>query len=54
MIEPDRQWRFRHLTAVGRIIGNKRGAGVTSGVGYLRQVVDIQLFPELWRVRTQL
>ena len=49
-----RQWRFRHVTTVERIIGNKRGTGGTSGVGYLRQVVDVQLFPELWRVRTQL
>ena len=42
---------------IERILGNKRGTGGTSGtsgVGYLRQVVDIQLFPELWRVRTQL
>jgi tryptophan 2,3-dioxygenase len=49
-----RQWRFRHVTTVERIIGDKRGTGGTSGVGYLRQVVDVQLFPELWRVRTQL
>ena len=49
-----RQWRFRHVTTVERIIGNKRGTGGTAGVGYLRQVVDVQLFPELWRVRTQL
>ena len=49
-----RQWRFRHVTTVERIIGNKRGTGGTSGAGYLRQVVDVQLFPELWRIRTQL
>ena len=49
-----RQWRFRHVTTVERIIGNQRGTGGTSGAGYLRQVVDVQLFPELWRVRTQL
>ena len=47
-----RQWRFRHVTTVERIIGNKRGTGGTSGVGYLRQAVEVQLFPELWRVRT--
>lgn len=39
---------------IEHIIGNRRGSGGTSGVGYLRPVVDIQLFPELWRVRTQL
>ena len=49
-----RQWRFRHVTTVERIIGNKRGTGGTSGVGYLQQVAATQLFPELWRVRTQL
>jgi tryptophan 2,3-dioxygenase len=48
-----RQWRFRHVTTVERIIGNKRGTGGTTGVGYLQQAVGVQLFPELWRVRTQ-
>jgi len=49
-----RQWRFRHMTTVERIIGFKRGTGGTSGVNYLKQVLDTQLFPELWRVRTSL
>ncbi|MEO8135645.1 MAG: tryptophan 2,3-dioxygenase [Betaproteobacteria bacterium] len=49
-----RQWRFRHVTTVERIIGNKRGTGGTSGVDYLKQAVSIELFPELWRVRTRL
>lgn len=49
-----RQWRFRHMTTVKRIIGYKRGTGGTSGVGYLTQVLDTELFPELWRVRTAL
>jgi tryptophan 2,3-dioxygenase len=49
-----RQWRFRHLTTVERIIGMKRGTGGTSGVGYLQHAAATQLFPELWRVRTQL
>ncbi len=48
------QWRFRHLTTVARIIGAKRGTGGTSGVEYLRQALDIRLFPELWQVRTAL
>jgi len=47
-----RQWRFRHATTVERIIGMKRGTGGTSGVGYLRKVLDVELFPELWRART--
>ncbi|MEO7760602.1 MAG: tryptophan 2,3-dioxygenase [Casimicrobiaceae bacterium] len=49
-----RQWRFRHVTTVERIIGNKRGTGGTAGVGYLRQAAEVQLFPELWHVRTRL
>ncbi len=49
-----RQWRFRHLTTVERIIGGKRGTGGTAGVGYLREVIAVRLFPELWDVRTVL
>ena len=49
-----RQWRFRHATTVERIIGLKRGTGGTSGVGYLRGVLEVELFPELWRARTEL
>lgn len=47
-----RQWRFRHMTTVGRIIGLKQGTGGTSGVQYLRKVLDVTFFPELWHVRT--
>jgi tryptophan 2,3-dioxygenase len=49
-----RQWRFRHVTTVERIIGLKRGTGGTAGVGYLRGVLEVVLFPELWRARTEL
>lgn len=49
-----RQWRFRHVTTVERIIGFKPGTGGTSGVSYLRKVLDTVLFPELWHVRTAL
>jgi tryptophan 2,3-dioxygenase len=49
-----RQWRFRHATTVERVIGFKRGTGGTSGVGYLRRQLDLVLFPELWRARTEL
>jgi tryptophan 2,3-dioxygenase len=48
------QWRFRHVTTVQRIIGRKRGTGGTAGVDYLRQVLDVTFFPELWDVRTEL
>jgi tryptophan 2,3-dioxygenase len=49
-----RRWRFNHVTTVERIIGVKRGTGGTSGVSYLRKMLDVVLFPELWQVRTQL
>ena len=49
-----RLWRFRHVTTVERIIGFKRGTGGTSGVGYLRKMLDVVLFPELWKLRTNL
>lgn len=47
-----RLWRFRHVTTVERIIGVKRGTGGTEGVSYLRKMLDVVLFPELWRLRT--
>ncbi|SEB11091.1 tryptophan 2,3-dioxygenase [Variovorax sp. YR216] len=49
-----RLWRFRHVTTVERVIGFKRGTGGTGGVSYLRKMLDVVLFPELWRVRTEL
>ena len=49
-----RQWRFRHVTTVERIIGFKPGTGGTHGVSYLRRMLDVVLFPELWKVRTDL
>jgi tryptophan 2,3-dioxygenase len=49
-----RRWRFNHVTTVERVIGFKRGTGGTSGVQYLRRMLDVQLFPELWQLRTML
>ncbi len=49
-----RQWRFRHVTTVERIIGFKRGTAGTSGVSFLRKMLDVVLFPELWKARTEL
>jgi hypothetical protein len=46
-----RLWRFRHVTTVERVIGFKRGTGGTSG-GYLRKMLDVVLFPEIWKLRT--
>ncbi|MBA2175123.1 tryptophan 2,3-dioxygenase [Halobacillus locisalis] len=48
------QWRFRHMKTVERIIGHKKGTGGSSGVGYLKKVLDHRFFPELWDVRTSL
>ena len=49
-----RRWRFNHVTTVERVIGFKRGTGGTSGVSYLRRMLDVVLFPELWSVRADL
>ncbi|MDM9561388.1 MULTISPECIES: tryptophan 2,3-dioxygenase [Bordetella] len=49
-----RLWRFRHVTTVERVIGFKRGTGGTSGVAYLRKMLDVVLFPEIWALRTDL
>jgi len=49
-----RRWRFNHVTTVERIIGLKRGTGGTGGVSYLKKMLEVELFPELWKVRTEL
>lgn len=48
------QWRFRHMKTVERIIGFKMGTGGSSGVSYLKRVLDQRFFPELWDIRTEL
>jgi tryptophan 2,3-dioxygenase len=48
------QWRFRHMKTVERIIGFKKGTGGSSGVTYLKKVLDHRFFPELWDIRTKL
>ncbi|WP_066365322.1 tryptophan 2,3-dioxygenase [Neobacillus fumarioli] len=47
-------WRFNHMTTVERIIGHKKGTGGSSGVSYLKRVLDQQFFPELFSLRTKL
>ena len=49
-----RRWRFNHLTTVERVIGFKRGTGGTSGTSYLSRMLQVELFPELWHLRTGL
>ena len=55
LVDPESQfqlWRFRHMRTVMRIIGFKRGTGGSSGVGFLKQALDLTFFPELFEVRT--
>jgi tryptophan 2,3-dioxygenase len=47
-------WRFNHMSTVERIIGQRKGTGGSSGVSYLKKVVDQPFFPELWTLRTKL
>jgi tryptophan 2,3-dioxygenase len=57
LVDVDEQfalWRFRHMKVVERIIGFKRGTGGSSGVSFLKQMIEHQFFPELIRVRTEL
>ena len=49
-----RRWRFNHVTTVERVIGFRRGTGGTSGVPYLRRMLSVELFPELWHLRGDL
>ena len=49
-----RRWRFNHVTTVERVIGFKRGTGGTAGVSYLKRMLEVELFPELWHLRTSL
>jgi tryptophan 2,3-dioxygenase len=49
-----RRWRFNHVTTVERVIGLKRGTGGTGGVSYLKRMLEVELFPDLWRLRTSL
>ena len=47
-------WRFRHMKTVERIIGNRRGTGGSSGVAFLKKALELEFFPELLDVRTEL
>ncbi len=47
-------WRFHHMKTVERIIGHKPGSGGSSGVSFLKKALDIDFFPEVLRVRTEI
>jgi tryptophan 2,3-dioxygenase len=53
-----RQWRFRHLVTVARVIGQNTGTGGSTGLRYLQKVaidgMENPLFPEIWEVRNQI
>jgi tryptophan 2,3-dioxygenase len=42
-----RRWKSTHVTLATRMLGDARGSGYTSGVGYLSEWVDHRLF---WRL----
>jgi tryptophan 2,3-dioxygenase len=47
-------WRFRHMKTVERVIGFKPGTGGSSGVAFLKKIVDLPFFPELIDARTEI
>ncbi|MBT8108045.1 MAG: tryptophan 2,3-dioxygenase [Gammaproteobacteria bacterium] len=47
-------WRFHHMKTVERIIGHKPGTGGSSGVAFLKKALDMEFFPELLQVRTEI
>jgi tryptophan 2,3-dioxygenase len=47
-------WRCRHFVSVERLIGSKPGTGGSSGIGWLRSILEHNFFPELWEIRARL
>lgn len=49
------RWRFNHVKAVERAIGNRSvGTGGSPGTSYLERTLDYRFFPELWEARNRL
>ncbi|MDH6574930.1 tryptophan 2,3-dioxygenase family protein [Kitasatospora sp. MAP5-34] len=48
------RWRQRHYSSVKRTMGAKPGTGGSSGLTWLKQSADQDVFPELWTVRSEL
>jgi tryptophan 2,3-dioxygenase len=46
-----RRWKATHVTLASRMLGDARGSGYTSGVGYLREWLDHRLFWQLPGIR---
>lgn len=49
-----KEWRFKHMNTVQKVIGMKKGTGGSKGVNYLKKIVDYEFFPDIWEIRTQL
>ncbi|MBM0838687.1 tryptophan 2,3-dioxygenase [Staphylococcus epidermidis] len=49
-----KEWRFKHMNTVQKVIGMKKGTGGSKGVSYLKKIVDYEFFPDIWEIRTQL
>ncbi len=47
-------WRFRHVKMVGRVIGEDVVGTQGTPVELLAGLIKVKMFPELWRVRTEL
>lgn len=45
-------WRYRHLKAVQRAMGERVGTGGSNGVAWLRRSMERTVFPELFTART--
>lgn len=48
------EWRYRHVKMVERTIGNKKGTGGSDGVSYLRSTLHQRIFPDLWKIRSEI
>lgn len=48
------EWRYRHVKAVERTIGAKKGTGGSPGVEFLKQSLFKPVFPDLWAIRHEL
>jgi tryptophan 2,3-dioxygenase len=47
-------WRYLHLKAVLRTLGDKPGTAGSSGANWLRRSMGRPVFPELWSARTHM
>jgi tryptophan 2,3-dioxygenase len=48
------EWRYQHLRAVRRTMGEKVGTGGSAGAAWLRRSMAREVFPELWAARTEM